>query len=280
MLENFQEWMNQNPDPASAVKIAGVLLLSIIAYIVAYRIVARSLVGLAGRTDTTFDDIFIMRVKPRRLSLFAPVLIIFVFAGVVLPLLFLGSICGLLVDGCGYTQPAKHDRFSFSAARAGVSSEKNRCSLGPLLRGGVADEGPTASRVLDPLAAATAAAISAAAAPSPAGLKLFHDIAWAQEAQDCGVSAGGRADIDAVRIGAEPEGGGGGGGCHLCPCSLPRVCCACVARVSRVGCARVAPYRGASLRRARLRRSRPACHLRRGTFRRWRGRPGHSPPGA
>ena len=83
MVESFLDWMNENPDPASALKIIGVLLLSIISYILAYRVVARSLVGLAGRTDTTFDDIFIQRVKPRRLSLFAPVLIILVFAGVI-----------------------------------------------------------------------------------------------------------------------------------------------------------------------------------------------------
>lgn len=83
MLEIFQDWLNQNPDPASALKIIGVLLLSIICYVLAYRIVARSLVGLAGRTDTIFDDIFIKRIKPRRLSLFAPVIIIFVFAGVI-----------------------------------------------------------------------------------------------------------------------------------------------------------------------------------------------------
>ena len=83
MLESFQDWLNQNPDPASALKIVGVLLLSIISYIIAYRVVAHSLVGLAGRTDTTFDDIFIKRVKPRRLSLFAPVIIIFVFAWVI-----------------------------------------------------------------------------------------------------------------------------------------------------------------------------------------------------
>jgi len=83
VIESFQAWLNQNPDPASALKIIGVLLLSIIAYIIAYRVVARSLVGLAGRTDTTFDDIFIKCVKPRRLSLFAPVIIIFVFAWVI-----------------------------------------------------------------------------------------------------------------------------------------------------------------------------------------------------
>jgi len=83
VLESFQEWLNQNPDPASALKIIGVLLLSIISYIIAYRVVARSLVGLASRTDTTFDDIFIKRVRPRRLSLFAPVIIIFVFAWVI-----------------------------------------------------------------------------------------------------------------------------------------------------------------------------------------------------
>ena len=83
MLESFQDWLNQNPDPASALKIIGVLLLSIISYIIAYRGVARSLVGLAGRTDTTSDDIIIKRVKPRRISLFAPVIIIFVFAGVI-----------------------------------------------------------------------------------------------------------------------------------------------------------------------------------------------------
>jgi miniconductance mechanosensitive channel len=83
VIESFQAWLNQNPDPASALKIIGVLLLSIIAYIIAYRVVARSLVGLAGRTDITFDDIFIKCVKPRRLSLFAPVIIIFVFAWVI-----------------------------------------------------------------------------------------------------------------------------------------------------------------------------------------------------
>ena len=83
MLESFQDWLNQNPDPASALKIIGVLLLSIISYIIAYRVVARSLVGLAGRTDTTSDDIIIKRVRPRRLSLYAPVIIIFVFAFVI-----------------------------------------------------------------------------------------------------------------------------------------------------------------------------------------------------
>ena len=83
MLENFQDWLNQNPDPASALKIVGVLLLSIITYIIAYRVVARSLVGLAGRTDTTFDDIIIKRIKPRRVSLYAPVIVILIFARVI-----------------------------------------------------------------------------------------------------------------------------------------------------------------------------------------------------
>jgi miniconductance mechanosensitive channel len=83
MIESFQDWLNQNPDPASALKIIGVLLLSIIAYIIAYRGVARTLVGLAGRTDTTFDDIIIKRIKPRRLSLYAPVIVILIFAGVI-----------------------------------------------------------------------------------------------------------------------------------------------------------------------------------------------------
>ena len=83
MFESISGWLNQNPETATTLEIIGVLLLSVLAYILAYRVVARALVNLARRTDTTVDDIVLRDIRPKRLSLYAPVVILLIFIGVI-----------------------------------------------------------------------------------------------------------------------------------------------------------------------------------------------------
>ena len=58
----------------------GVLALVILSYIVTGRWLARALYSIVGETKTTYDDIVVKRIKPRRLALLAPLLTIYLFA--------------------------------------------------------------------------------------------------------------------------------------------------------------------------------------------------------
>ena len=79
-LTPLQQWIDQNPDLAQVLTFIGVLLLIIISYLVAYRLVGRALIYFAGRTESQYDNIVINRLKPARVSLYAPLFVIYYFA--------------------------------------------------------------------------------------------------------------------------------------------------------------------------------------------------------
>jgi miniconductance mechanosensitive channel len=54
--------------------------LVILSYVVTGRWLARALLSIVGGTQTTYDDIVVQRIKPRRLALLAPVLTIYLLA--------------------------------------------------------------------------------------------------------------------------------------------------------------------------------------------------------
>jgi miniconductance mechanosensitive channel len=76
----LQQWLSQYPNLAQALTYIGVLLLIVISYLVAYRLVGRALIYFAGRTASKYDDIVIKRLKPARVSLYAPLFVIYYFA--------------------------------------------------------------------------------------------------------------------------------------------------------------------------------------------------------
>ena len=76
----FQQWIDQNPELAQTLTYIGVLFLAVISYLVAYRLVGRALIYFAGRTASKYDDIVIQRTKPARVSLYAPLFVIYYFA--------------------------------------------------------------------------------------------------------------------------------------------------------------------------------------------------------
>ena len=80
MIENLQAWFAQNPEEASVIFIIAVLILIVLSYVFADRLLARSLIYIARRTETHYDDIIIQNLKPRRIALVAPLLVIYFFA--------------------------------------------------------------------------------------------------------------------------------------------------------------------------------------------------------
>lgn len=80
MLENFQTWLTQNPDMANTLSYVGIGLLIVVSYLIAYHLIARLVIRLATRTAMKYDDIIVARVKPRRLAIVAPLLVINYFA--------------------------------------------------------------------------------------------------------------------------------------------------------------------------------------------------------
>ncbi|MFN2135303.1 MAG: mechanosensitive ion channel family protein [Candidatus Promineifilaceae bacterium] len=55
-------------------------LLIVLSYILTGRYLARALYSIVGETQTTYDDIVVKRIRPRRLALLAPLAAIFIFA--------------------------------------------------------------------------------------------------------------------------------------------------------------------------------------------------------
>jgi len=76
----LQQWIDQNPELAQTLTYIGVLLLVVISYLVAYHLIGRALIYFAGRTASKYDDIVINRTKPARVSLYAPLFVIYYFA--------------------------------------------------------------------------------------------------------------------------------------------------------------------------------------------------------
>ena len=61
-------------------KYLSVIFLIVASYIVTGRWLARALYSIAGGTETTYDDIVVKRLKPRRVALLAPLTVIYLFA--------------------------------------------------------------------------------------------------------------------------------------------------------------------------------------------------------
>jgi miniconductance mechanosensitive channel len=80
MINELQNWLAQNPDLAIVLEIFGVLLLAALSYVITYRLLLRGLINLAGRTESRYDDMVLTRIKPRRFSLIASLLILYYFA--------------------------------------------------------------------------------------------------------------------------------------------------------------------------------------------------------
>lgn len=70
MLDNLPTW----------VQYLIAVALIIFAYVVTGRWLARALLSVVGGTKTTYDDIVVRRIKPRRLALLAPMLVIYLLA--------------------------------------------------------------------------------------------------------------------------------------------------------------------------------------------------------
>jgi len=80
MVENIQNWLAQNPEISNLITIVGVIFIIIFSYIISYRLLARGLIYLAERTQSKYDDIIIQHIKPRRMALAVPVLVIYIYA--------------------------------------------------------------------------------------------------------------------------------------------------------------------------------------------------------
>jgi miniconductance mechanosensitive channel len=76
----LQQWISENPVLTQTLTYVGVLLLVVISYLVANRLVGRALIYFAGQTESKYDDIVINRIKPARISLYAPLFVIYYFA--------------------------------------------------------------------------------------------------------------------------------------------------------------------------------------------------------
>ena len=80
MIANLQTWFSQNPSQANWIFVIGILLVIVISYLITDRLLVRGLLGLANRTETSYDDIVLKRLHPHRISLFVPLLLIYFFA--------------------------------------------------------------------------------------------------------------------------------------------------------------------------------------------------------
>jgi miniconductance mechanosensitive channel len=80
MIANLQTWFSQNPDDARILFIISVLALMILSYVLTDRLLARGLVRLAGQTATRYDDIVVHHIRPRRIALVAPLLILYFYS--------------------------------------------------------------------------------------------------------------------------------------------------------------------------------------------------------
>ncbi len=72
----LQQWIDQNPTLA----LIGILLLSLIGFLLARAVIARGLMGIAKRTKTIYDDIIVHHLRPFRVAWLAPLAVIYAFA--------------------------------------------------------------------------------------------------------------------------------------------------------------------------------------------------------
>lgn len=54
MINDLQNWLRRNPNLADLPEILGVLLLAVLSYVIAYRLLLRGLIYLAGRTESGY----------------------------------------------------------------------------------------------------------------------------------------------------------------------------------------------------------------------------------
>ena len=73
---DLQTWIEGNP----VLAFGAVILISIVLFFVTRIIIARGLTNLARRTETKVDDIIVNQLRPFRVALLAPLLVIFAFA--------------------------------------------------------------------------------------------------------------------------------------------------------------------------------------------------------
>ena len=75
-LENFIQWFGENPGIVQAIYVAGVILLSFLAYILARHYVVKLLMGLTLKTKNIYDNLLLSDVILRRMSYIAPLIVI------------------------------------------------------------------------------------------------------------------------------------------------------------------------------------------------------------
>jgi miniconductance mechanosensitive channel len=75
-INEIQVWIDQNPEWA----FVGVIVLSIILFVIARWIIARGLIYLANRSKTKYDDIIVHSLRPFRVAWLVPILLIYSFA--------------------------------------------------------------------------------------------------------------------------------------------------------------------------------------------------------
>jgi miniconductance mechanosensitive channel len=80
-IEEIQTWINQNPTLSPWALGAAVVVLSVVMFLIARYIIARSLVYLSQRTETRYDDIVVDKLQPFRFAWIAPLLVIYFLAG-------------------------------------------------------------------------------------------------------------------------------------------------------------------------------------------------------
>lgn len=80
MIANIQDWLAQNPEINNIITIVGVLFPILVAYFIAFRLLARGLIYLAERTQSKYDDIVVDHIKPRRLAIAVPLFVIYFYA--------------------------------------------------------------------------------------------------------------------------------------------------------------------------------------------------------
>jgi miniconductance mechanosensitive channel len=75
-INEIQVWIDQNPEWA----FVGVIVLSIILFVIARWIIARGLIYLANRSKTKYDDIIVHSLRPFRVAWLVPILLVYSFA--------------------------------------------------------------------------------------------------------------------------------------------------------------------------------------------------------
>lgn len=79
-IESIQAWIDLNPALAPWVLAGGLVILSLVVFLISRYFIARGLVYLAGRTESKYDDILVEKLRPFRFTWAAPLLVIYYFS--------------------------------------------------------------------------------------------------------------------------------------------------------------------------------------------------------